>query len=945
MRKLLLLPAALLLLLLARPLPAAAQSDLRYLAYNVDITLNESGGYTVEETQIILFDGEYTSGFAQIPRQYTTQIAVLGVADSEGAYAIAGDGARTYTISSESDFIYIDWQFEPTSAGETRTFVIRYEVSGGLFVYPQELRLNWELIAADRSGVPVDSTQLTLRFPRALTAEQFDLVVEGTEMETTLTENVLQLSGSTEIRSGTAVRVVVAFDPQLLPDAAYQPWQTGEDNAALVFSIDEIVAALTITGDGRVQVDESQSLSVLSGALASGYRVISLRQLDAITDVAIAEGDNDFLVAETDCVNCYRVQATQRRSDWVRYNQADQTVVYNPDSFGSVELLWEFPLLVKGDATRFRLRFTAVNAIQLLEDRQRLTWTVIPTDNPDVAAAEVRLTLPPGIALDDVQIEGGTLHILEDGTLAVRHEGPVTGGDGWQISITMPLDATTAAKSLWQQDLEKALDEARVAAEAAAEAAAATEARRARGQLVAAALSVLLGVGGLLGVVLLWYLRGRDPEALVSPPERLSEPPSGLPAGAVAYLLEETLTGRGLTASLFELAELGLVRVPLNGTGSTLFVQLNHNEPLDDLAEVADPDGVPVAVAPHLIRLFNLIQADIPAGQEKSWSGLLEKMRPHLPAFYFLMGQEASHFFAEPPEAVRTRWQRISQLLIIGGIVAALLSLIIWVGAIGWIAAGPALALVVVGLVLLAVSHALPQRTEAGVLEADLWRAYQRYLRELQATDGKVAAVVLERHFAYAVALDVVDVVVETAARDNPPPPIWTRPVLWQTLRPGQANPQTRPQPLPGEVNLPGDGLPGPLLQGRPGAEREGWSLDRISRSLSGSLNNANRSGMDILNAAVDAADEMPFELLVRGAGEVAKFTWKAGTGTAKVLIDVLESSASGGGSGGYSGGSSRSSRSSSGRSSSSRGGGFSSRSSGRSMSSGRSSGGRRGFK
>jgi hypothetical protein len=89
-----------------------------------------------------------------------------------------------------------------------------------------------------------------------------------------------------------------------------------------------------------------------------------------------------------------------------------------------------------------------------------------------------------------------------------------------------------------------------------------------------------------------------------------------------------------------------------------------------------------------------------------------------------------------------------------------------------------------------------------------------------------------------------------------------------------------------------------------------------------------------MLSAAAGEADDTPFEMVFEGAKTMGKFSWKAGTSTAKVLGDILEASASGGGGGSYSGGGGR------------RSGGLSSRSSSRSSSSRRSGGGgRRGFR
>ena len=64
-----------------------------------------------------------------------------------------------------------------------------------------------------------------------------------------------------------------------------------------------------------------------------------------------------------------------------------------------------------------------------------------------------------------------------------------------------------------------------------------------------------------------------------------------------------------------------------------------------------------------------------------------------------------------------------------------------------------------------------------------------------------------------------------------------------------------------------------------------------LSNRLSRSLDQASRSLGSLLNAAVGEAQSSPFEVMVQGAGEATKSTWKASTSTMKILGDSLEES------------------------------------------------------
>src|SRR5690606_19755488 len=234
------------------------------------------------------------------------------------------------------------------------------------------------------------------------------------------------------------------------------------------------------------------------------------------------------------------------------------------------------------------------------------------------------------------------------------------------------------------------------------------------------------------------------------------------------------------------------------------------------------------------------------------------------------------------------------------------------------------------------------------------WRAFEEYLRQMDRYgDQEAAQQILDRYFAYAVALDVEDVVLEQAAQMGNRMPGWTRPVV--IYRP-------QPQPLPSASGRRESVPPGPLRSRRtqeetsaPGerdlpttASREtveaGPSLQGLSNTLARRLEEANSLLTGTLNKAVGEVSETPFQLVLRGAKGAARLTWDVTTTSAEILDDILDNASSGGGSSSYSGGR-PSSRRSWGSSRSSSSGSRSSRSSRRSSSPRRDGGGgRRGF-
>jgi hypothetical protein len=269
-----------------------------------------------------------------------------------------------------------------------------------------------------------------------------------------------------------------------------------------------------------------------------------------------------------------------------------------------------------------------------------------------------------------------------------------------------------------------------------------------------------------------------------------------------------------------------------------------------------------------------------------------------------------------------------------------------------------------VGLAFMLISRWMPQRTTLGVEEAARWRAFRRYLENLKEYGHlSEAQQILDDYFAYALALDVEEVVLTQAEEMGGAMPVWTYPAHLEPILPPTGTPATR-DPATGRASTqkqkrPSSEPPQPLRMVRQQGSRQQaakgtgealgdaasqLSLSGLARQWGETLNQASRGIGRTLNAAVGGAQgDTPFILVLKGAGEVAETSWDVGTSTLEIVGAILETASSGEGSGGYRGSSGRSSSSTRWSSSSSR---SSSRSySGRSSSSRRSGGGgRRGF-
>ncbi len=913
---------------------AQSAPAITYQRYDSEITVRADGTFLVREIQEIRFDDVFQSAFAEIPLALVTEVAAIQLYEGETPYVDGSSDPGGFAAYRDGDVMVVEWNFTPTSPGDVRTFVLEYVVQGGLWVYPDQQILEWRAVPADRSGIAVESSRVTVTLPTTLATEQRQYTAYGPAYTATATEQDVTFTASEPIPDGVAFQVQVGL-PATTTAASRQPWQAQEDAAQLDYRFRSLDVELTLAQDGTLWVEERHQLSVDAGAMSAGTRTIPTTYLDAIDEVSLVEGDQAFSASNSPCDYCFQVTTTPRSADWATYDEATQAPVIDERQAGAVTIDWQFPPLVRGESTTFTLRYRVQGAIQQLVDEQRLSWTALFADHPvPVQAATLQLQLPAGVSSDAVSVSGGKTDFVDDNTIRVEAPTAIGAGRPWVVYVSLPADALAAPKAAWQSDLEALATEAADAATA-----------RARLQLLFGALSLLLGLLGPLGVYLLWYTRGRDlPIAAIA--DYLSEPPSDLPPAIVAYLLDEEPSTKGALSSIFHLATFGLLSVRFD---NTIALKRIYAEDVVADEEIVTPEGTTARVPGHLAMLFNALKPALPLEEELSLDQLYRPFQQELPAMYAQMGSETTRFFDELPPTARRRWLVRGQWLVILALGVAILLGIWYAGTIGWLAVLPAVALVLTGIALIVVSRWMPRRTNAGVEEAQRWRAFRTYLRNLKAY-GTVADAqrILDRYFAYAVAFDVEEVVLKQTEELGGHLPPWSYTPTWQPQRrpyrrgypPMQGQPTALPTTLPdlgAGTNVP---TPAPSLP----AERP--SLSGLSRRLGNALDSASRGlGTMLTQAAGPESGATPFGSILQGTQSASRTGGKVASTTMEILGEILSESSSGGGSGGYSSsGSARSSWSSSSsrRSSSSSWGGSSRSSSSRSSSSGRSSSSRR---
>jgi len=164
----------------------------------------------VAETYRLRFEGEFHTGFAEIPLDYVSNIVDVQVREGDLVYDEGGSGPGTFTTMHGYDNIRVEWEYVPTSGTEVRAFTVEYRVLGGLWVYPDVDWLAWKAIPADRSGIPTEAGRVTVHLPAPVdpgdlkaNAKGVDATVEIVDAQTIVFES----PGA--IPNGAAFEVVV----------------------------------------------------------------------------------------------------------------------------------------------------------------------------------------------------------------------------------------------------------------------------------------------------------------------------------------------------------------------------------------------------------------------------------------------------------------------------------------------------------------------------------------------------------------------------------------------------------------------------------------------------------------------------------------------------------------------------------------------------------------
>lgn len=517
---------------------------------------------------------------------------------------------------------------------------------------------------------------------------------------------------------------------------------------------DRFDVEIDVANDGTFRVTETQVVQ-FDGRFRTGFANIPLAQVEDIDDVSvsIAAGANGDLQPaeqvrdEASRPYTYSVQTTR--------NELAINYAYPPTS--------QFDSVAENTRT-IVLEYTVHGGLRVYDDltpaNQQLRWVAISSDVTDIAninESTVTVNLPESVSVEETvsQPEPDSA----DGETFVWTQSGLSQGDNFEVNLQFP-PITSAAVPAWQRSFDQAREQQELSAERSAVA----------GTMFLGA-GLLLLVGGSLAFAGLWYTRGRDPEiGMVA--DIIATPPDDLRPGAAGTLIDEETHTRDVIGTIVDLADRGVLKITEEEVSSGFMGFGKASTYMIELMQIPDNLYEYEAVLLHVIfgeeRKLE-IGAKVPMNQVTHAMSISEKKIHN--GFYDEL--VAHGYFDKSPEKVRDQAQMLGCIGPILAIVAIFL-ILRYAGAGSGFIVLPILAAVVLWIVGGKVATAMPRKTLMGAEAAAKWRAFKRYLQDIEKhEDLGEAKGIFEKYLPYATAFGIEDSWVRKFQSVGTPMPGW----------------------------------------------------------------------------------------------------------------------------------------------------------------------------
>ncbi|MCC6804149.1 MAG: DUF2207 domain-containing protein, partial [Anaerolineae bacterium] len=331
-----------------------------------------------------------------------------------------------------------------------------------------------------------------------------------------------------------------------------------QDNRTVFWQRWDVVIDQVDTTDNRFRVTEIYDME-FGGRFSFGSAVIPTDRLNGISNVQVTQ---DGQRLREGC-------AQQAGTYCVRQSSDELSIQYY------------FLSPINNGTANFEISYQVSGGLRVYPDGDQLWWIAVPSEHYGfpIGSSTITVDLPDGFApregVDPVVTYGAPSDVQVNGTrIVAKSTGSLDGNDYFEIRAQYPHDPN-ASPAPWQADFDsqRAFQENTLPLL----------------QLGLIALSLLIGVGGVLFFYTMYMRKGRDPQ--IGPvPTFLSEPPSDLPPAIVGTLVDERADPRDAISTIIDLAERGYLAIEEAKTeglfglgGGSTFTFKRSDKPAEDL--------------------------------------------------------------------------------------------------------------------------------------------------------------------------------------------------------------------------------------------------------------------------------------------------------------------------------------------------------------------------
>ncbi|MGH2535059.1 MAG: DUF2207 family protein [Thermomicrobiales bacterium] len=546
----------------------------------------------------------------------------------------------------------------------------------------------------------------------------------------TVDRKTRRVSGSLSVRLFWAVLALtgaVAMAPIGAPVEA-----STQASRAVVW--DQYDVSLTLRPDGSYRVIERMVVNFQGGPFTFGNAAIPRERVDGINNVGITEATADGDVAYDPV-------------DWDDFERAPGTYTATLTNT-EIRIEWGFASTTN-EQRIFLLSYDVYGALRVYLDNdppnQQIWWTAIGRDVTEIAPVRqstVTVTLPLPVPLDQVQIgeagEEDPADYTDDGQVFTWQRTSLGAGDSFEVRVQFPLIINAAAPSWQQEDDERRRQDEE------------DEERGAILNLMFLGIAMASTVLGGVGVYGLWYTRGRDPQ--VGPvADFLPTPPDDLSPGAAGVLVDEVAHERDVVATLVDLGNRGVIKIDevveegILGFGGGRDFNLRLEKADAELSRYER------ALVETLFGLTPKAGEDVKLSTVKSrFTEAQETIKNHLYEELVKRG-----YFPTSPEKTRTTYKNIgvAALVILGIGGWTVISAIAEIAPLIWLVFS---VFFVLAIALVLTSSAMPRKSLAGAESAAKWRAFRRYLEDIDRYEKlDEAKGIFDKYLPYAIAFDL----------------------------------------------------------------------------------------------------------------------------------------------------------------------------------------------